>query len=119
MKINNCPTCGNILERYVSQDAVWYHCPICNWEYIEDVIDKPWKDQRIYTLILIPRNCINKSTLKSISRVFECNYIQAKKILETNSDIIICTGNATNIKTMRDVLKEGEVLYRIEPQFPW
>lgn len=76
-------------------------------------------DTTIYHVYLIlNQDTCNLQEIKAYAKLCHINYIQAKKAL-TNQRNLIASGNACEVKEILYHLKQFQVHYEIEPQYPY
>ena len=75
-------------------------------------------DSTIYHILLSSPFKADIDTLKLISKLSGCNYIEARKMIQ-NAPIEIFSGQATEVLRIQDALGKAGIKYRITPEFPY
>ncbi len=110
-----CEKCGSEMRRIDELCTVGMDCPNCGWCLV--TTSPIISDRQTYNIFLNS----NKSSLnhiKLISSIANCNYITAKKLIESVSVPIFC-GSAIEVRSIKKKLEDADVTYSIEPKFPY
>ena len=92
-------------------------CPNCGWGWATTYIEHINLDESDYHVILAASdNSLN--SIKTVSEVANCNYVEAKKLIK-NAPIEIFCGKAVEVKAIKEKLVAAGVNFRIEPEFPY
>ena len=92
-------------------------CPNCGWGWATTYIDPINLDESDYHMILVSSEN-SLSNIKLVSKTANCNYIEAKKLIE-NAPVEIFCGKAVDVKTIKDKLETANIEIKIEPDFPY
>lgn len=110
-----CEKCGSEMRRIDELCTVGMDCPNCGWCLV--TTNPIISDRQTYNIFLNS----NKSSLnhiKLISSIANCNYITAKKLIESAPVPIFC-GSAIEVRSIKKKLEDADVTYSIEPKFPY
>ena len=92
-------------------------CPNCGWGCTTTYIEPINLDKSDYHVILAASdNSLN--SIKTVSEVANCNYVEAKKLIE-NAPVEIFCGKAVEVKAIKKKLEAAGVDFRIEPEFTY
>ena len=97
--------------------AVGMNCPNCGWGWATTYIDPIKLDESDYHVILVS-NETALSYIRIVSETADCNYAEAKKLIE-NAPVELFCGKAAEVKAIREKLETAGVRFRIEPDFPY
>lgn len=112
-----CEQCGNPMTYFQEAHTCGWICPVCgdgvatsNFEPIlTDIVD--------YHVILVSADK-SLTSIKTISKIANCNFIEAKKMIE-NVPVEVFCGKAVDVKEIKDKLESVCIEIRIEPEFPY
>lgn len=110
-----CEKCGANMHTIDEVCTVGMVCPSCGWGWV--TTNPLISDIQIYNIFL---NTIESSVnnIKLISSIVNCNYITAKKLIES-APVSIFSGSALEAKSIIKKLEDADIPYNIEPKFPY
>ena len=114
----SCPECGGKLKSVIEGSSVTTYCAACDWSVTTSYIDPMFEDETEYTLHLVQGNTVCRETISSVSKAWNCNYLVAKSLIEDPSGGDI-KGDAMMISKVVSILKNGNVAYIIQPEWPY
>ena len=112
-----CPKCGAELRIERNYPSFSYICDNCGWEAVTTMWDPIDLDDTIFTVSLAPGNPANKETLSLVSSMTGKNFIESKKLIESNG--VIFSGKAREIQNFLKDLKDGPIKVQVSPDFPY
>ena len=112
-----CEKCGNEMKPLSDIYPIGMTCPNCGWGWATTYIDSINLDESDYHVILVS-NDNSLSIIKMVSETSNCNYVEAKKLIE-NAPVEIFSGKAVEVKTIKEKLETANIKFRIEPEFPY
>ena len=92
-------------------------CPNCGWGWATTYIDPINLDEGDYHIILVSSEN-SLSNIKLVSETANCNYVEAKKLIE-NVPVEIFCGKAVEVKAIKEKLGAANIEIKIEPEFPY
>ena len=92
-------------------------CPNCGWGWATTYIEPILTDNVDYHIFLEAGDS-SLSIIKMVSKIANCNYIEAKKMIEKAPVEIICS-KAVDVKAIQEKLEAANIEIRIEPEFPY
>ena len=111
-----CEHCGNELEYFQANSICGYYCGTCGDCVITSYFEPIVKDSVVYTIFIDQQEPI-KDAIKAASKVFGCNYLDARKGLAEGT--LNVSAGAREIQKKAIILQKGNVLFHIEPEFPY
>ncbi len=111
-----CSICGTEMKVIKSFGAVDYFCENCGNGCTCIFNEEIELDERIYELKL-GQNESNSNNIKIISNICNCNYLEAKKLID-NCDVI-AKHIAIRIKPKKEILDNNYINYIITPNFKY
>lgn len=112
-----CEKCGAEMKPLSDIYPVGMTCPNCGWGWATTYIDPINLDESNYRMILVSSEN-SLSSIKLVSETANCNYVEAKKLIE-NAPVEIFSGKAVEVKTIKEKLETANIKFRIEPEFPY
>lgn len=112
-----CEKCGHEMDYHHEGSGCGMTCPNCGWGWATTYIDPIKLDESDYHVILVS-NDNSLSIIKMVSETSNCNYVEAKKLIE-NAPVEIFSGKAVEVKTIKEKLETANIKFRIEPEFPY
>lgn len=120
MKMNEekflCEQCGSELHEFDELCTVGMECPNCGWCMV--TTSPIISDRHTYNIFINSNILPSINNIKLISEIANCNYITAKKLIESAPVQIFC-GSAINVKSAKKKLENANITYRIKPEFPY
>lgn len=123
-----CEKCGSIMESHDQEHTASMICPKCGWGWAATYnkpIDVDWTD---YAVFLQPGNSVDTANIKLIASVCSVNYLEARRILQSDTEVCVFTANndvsaefskAGKVKHIATLLSKNGMKYRIRPDFPY
>ena len=112
-----CEKCGAEMKPLSELYPIGMTCPNCGWGWATTYIDPINLDENDYRMILVSSEN-SLSNIKLVSETANCNYVEAKKLIEKAPVEIFC-GKAVEVKTIKEKLEAANIEIRIEPEFPY
>lgn len=112
-----CKKCGHEMKPLSDIHPIGMTCPNCGWGWATTYIDPINIDECDYHVIVTSGDN-SLSVIKVVSDIANCNYIEAKKIIE-NTPAEIYIGKAVNVKAIMEQLKSAGIDFSIKPEFPY
>lgn len=112
-----CEKCGDEMKPLSELYPIGMTCPNCGWGWATTYIDPINLDENDYRMILVSSEN-SLSNIKLVSETANCNYVEAKKLIEKAPVEIFC-GKAVEVKTIKEKLEAANIEIRIEPEFPY
>ena len=116
--MSKCEKCNSDLITKIEGSTLTISCTNCDWSIASTYYHPMYKDNTLYKVILEKGNLSSKENIKAISKVMNCNFLQAKKVIESNSPIIV-EDHAPEIIIQLRKLNNSNVKYSITPNFPY
>ena len=91
-------------------------CPNCGEGIATSYFDPMELDQTVYSIYIEEQNPQAES-IKALSKISNTNYLEARQALIDGTMCI--SGKASTIHKKVQLLKEYNVLFRIEPDYPY
>jgi len=110
-----CEKCGTEMVGFKENYSCGLKCPNCGWGVVTTFAEPIFSDRTVYKLEIVAEGSVEKEKLKAISKVFECNFLKAKKILEDGG--AFKSGNAVEIASFAKNLRDAGVQFEIFPEF--
>ena len=113
-----CDKCGSEMRYEQDGHSICWVCDNCG-DAIASTYFEPYEtDLSNYRVLIVTPFKATISVLKLISEIANCNYVEAKKLIE-NAPVEIFSGNAVEVKTIKEKLETANIKFRIEPEFPY
>lgn len=112
-----CEKCGHEMTSFREGHDCGMICHNCGWGVATTYIDPINLDENDYRMILVSSEN-SLSNIKLVSETANCNYVEAKKLIEKAPVEIFC-GKAVEVKTIKEKLEAANIEIRIEPEFPY
>lgn len=80
-----CEKCSAIMEYYQRYGSCGMTCPKCGWGWATTYIAPIKRDEIEYTLTIQREKPAKMETIRSLAHLFICNYLEAKKKIETDN----------------------------------
>lgn len=110
-----CEKCGSEMHEIDEFCTVGMECPNCGWGMV--TTSPAILDRRTYSIFL-NSNKDSINNIKLISAIANCNYITAKRLIESAPVLIFC-GSAIKVKSAKKKLEEADIAYSIKPEVPY
>ena len=112
-----CEKCGNEMKPLSDIYPIGMTCPNCGWGWATTYIDPINLDESDYHIILVSGDN-SLTTIKKVSETANCNFVEAKKMIEKAPVEIFC-GKAVAVKAVKKKLEAANIDVKIEPEFPY
>ena len=112
-----CEKCGHEMVSISETNPIGMTCTNCGWGWATTYIEPILTDTVDYRVILVSDNK-SLSSIKIVSKTTNCNYIEAKKIIEKAPIEIFC-GQAVDVKKIKEKFEAVNIEIKIEPEFPY
>lgn len=113
-----CEKCGAEMVPIDTDKPIGMKCPECGWGWVTSYIEPKLEDVTVYTIFLEQGNEPDTEAIKAISKVANCNLMQAKALI-TRSPQKLAEGRAVDIDNYAGLLNKASVKYCIEPEWPY
>ena len=111
-----CEKCGAEMVPIDLDQSIGMKCPKCGWGWVTSYIEPKLEDTTVYSIILEQGNEPAAEAIKAVSRVADCNFIQAKeRIIGAPEQMMV--GRAVDIERCIKLLDKASVKYYIEPEW--
>ena len=123
-----CEKCGEQMKSIAKEHTVGMTCPNCGWGWVTSHFDPIDTDQTDYSIFLKVGNPASVDNIKLIASICSKNFIEAKKILQTDVDVCIYTATnessadyskAGKVRHIAALLKNAQLDFYITPAFPY
>ena len=114
MICENCKT--KMVYKIIDRTQGWY-CPNCNNAIVTSYFTKIELDNTNYEVLLLANNETNIESIKLISKLTGLNFIKSNELLLHGG--LLIRGLARDINEIIKMLKENNVLYKIEPKYDY
>jgi len=109
-----CNKCDSEMKEKRSFGAIDYYCEKCGNSFTCIFSEEIELDENEYELKL-EKNEPSSNNIKIISKICNCNFIQAREIIVNNSSIF--KGKAVIIMDIKNELDNNNIKYSISPSF--
>lgn len=110
-----CEICGNPMTYFQEAHICGWMCSVCGDGVATTYIEPILTDTVDYRVILVSDDK-SLTSIKMISKIANCNYIEAKKIIEKTPVEVFC-GKAVDVKEIKEKLESAGIEIKIEPEF--
>ena len=93
-------------------------CPNCGWGWATSYFDPIVTDQTEYKIILLEGNDASVEKIRAVNRVSHRNLLKSKELI-ADAPQVIFEGDAIEVHDKKEILEEEQVLYKIEPDYPY
>lgn len=114
-----CPACAGPLKSCREGNARELFCPKCDWSLISVCLPCVMRDVQTYVVTVTAGNYKNREHLITLAQLVKVSPLQARKLLRERKGVVVCTGPASKVITVRDALRKVGLAFAIEPRFPW
>ena len=112
-----CEKCGHEMISISETHPIGMTCTNCGWGWATTYIEPILTDTVDYHVILVSTDK-SLTSIKMLSKIANCNYIEAKQIIEKTPVEIFC-GKAVDVKKIKEKLEAASIEIKIEPEFPY
>ena len=113
-----CENCGSKMSFKKDGHSICWICDNCGAALAATCFEPYETDLTVYHILIASPFKANTDILKLVSEIANCNYIEAKKMIE-NAPTEIFRGNAVEIKEIKQKLESASIDFKIEPKFPY
>ena len=113
-----CEKCGAEMVPIDTDKPIGMKCPECGWGWVTSYIEPKLEDVTVYSIILEQGNEPGVEVLKAVSKVANCNFIQAKAMI-TGAPQSMTEGRAVDIERCIELLDKASVKYYIDPEWTY
>ncbi len=113
-----CEKCGTEMIPIDADKPVGMTCPKCGWGWATTYIDPLQEDDTIYVVSLTEGNTATKEAIKTVAKISNKNFVQAKKMIE-NPPAVVYAGKAVEVKDILILLESQSMTYSVIPDFPY
>jgi len=118
-KATKCHKCDCEAAPKVDGNVQGIYCQKCEkWLVVTTYIPEILTDSTEYKIILVSGDFKNTDQIKVVADIGNINFIDARKLLKEN-EIEIYSGNAQTVKNAISNLVRANLVYRVEPDFPY
>lgn len=110
-----CEKCGTEMRSIHELCTVGMKCAACGWGWV--TTNPMISDTKTYNIFLYPIKS-TADNIKIISSIANCNYITAKKLIES-APVSVFSGSALEVKLIKERLENADIIHSIEPEFPY
>lgn len=111
-----CNECGAEMAYFQEGMTCGWICERCGNAITTSYIEPIELDEREYTVAIL-RQEPDAGRIKSVSKALGCNYVEARKALLEGT--LTFSGLASEVRSKAVALQNGNVLFGIEPDFPY
>ena len=113
-----CEKCNNEMIVQIEGHTQTMICPKCGYSIASSYFTKMELDENIYKITLFQEKDITLAKIKTISKIFEVNFLSAKKIL-THGQVDIFCDRALVVNAKKKELDKMNIPYSISPKFSY
>ncbi len=111
-----CDKCGAEMRFKQDGHSICWVCDNCGEAVASTYFESYETDLTDYCILLVAPFKATMDILKLISEIANCNYVEAKRIVEKAPVEIFC-GKAVEVKAIKEKLEAANLEIRIEPEF--
>ncbi len=112
-----CPECGGEMLEFYNKPALNLVCSKCGYRLATTKWDGIDLDNNNYNVYLTASKDISIEQIKIVSKISGNNFVLSKKIMENGGALI--SGNAKQIKQIKDFLEKSKIKFYITPNFKY
>ncbi len=113
-----CEKCGHEMTSFREGHDCGMICHTCGWGWATSYFDPYETDRTEYHILLAASYKPLIADIRVVSEIANCNYIEAKKLIE-NAPVEIYCGQAMDIMKIRERLDSAGIKFVIKPEFPY
>jgi hypothetical protein len=112
-----CEWCGSKTEYKIQGSCQGSFCtnPSCTWSVVTTYLPEFARDKTLYKMYLVSIDSASKNQIQFLSKVLNCNFIEAKRFLESNESYL-GEGLATEALKTNKLAIECGVGINFEPE---
>ncbi len=107
--------CEKCSHEMIRNSTIGMICPNCGWGWASTYIEPIFTDNTDYHII-IETNEADILVIKTISKIANINFLQAKKLIKS-APVKIFTGQACEVKRVKKILEDAMIPFSIKPEF--
>ncbi|MGN1277779.1 MAG: hypothetical protein ACI4UK_12385 [Floccifex sp.] len=77
------------------------------------------EDETIYDIYLLNGNIINQKVIMLVKNIFNISSNEALKLVKSGKDIKLYSGNAVEVKSLKEKLNNLNLKFKIVPEYNW
>lgn len=112
-----CEKCGAEMQYFQKYGSCGMTCPKCGWGWATTFTAPIDQDDAEYTISVSQSEAPSISTIKCVSKLSGCNFIEAKKMIQTNG--FTKSGKAREIQECAAAFSSADISFKITPDFPY
>lgn len=121
-----CEKCGTEMIDRSEGGSILVECPNCGWGWATTSYDPTADDDTAYEIWLRPGNSQSTEMLRLIASVSNINYLQAKKMLNSEEPVLLYKADneaaaiQNKVQKIQDIarrLEDANVMFFIVPDF--
>ena len=113
-----CDKCGGEMRYKKEGHSISWICDICGDAVASSFFEPYETDTTDYHILISASNKTDIGTLKIVAGVANCNYIEAKKLIE-KAPVEVFHGQAVEVKAIKEKFEATSIDFKIEPEFPY
>ena len=113
-----CKKCGAEMSYIKEGHSVSWICKNCGDAVATSFFEPYETDLTEYHIWICSSFKASTDRIKMISEIANCNFLEAKKMIE-NAPIEIFCGTAVDVKAIKEKLEAAGIEFSIEPDFPY
>lgn len=114
----SCPECGAPTEEIRAGRTSGTRCTNCGWSVVTTYTPPIEQDATQYAVHITNGDPHDKQQLKLIAQLMNCNFLQARELMQRNGTIVI-EGKAPQILAVKKRLIDANFVITVEPSFKW
>ena len=111
-----CENCKIEMVEFSEGSTIGIKCPTCGYSIVTTNIDQIYEDTQDYKVVLKNCNLDDIDSLRIVSKILSCNFIETKKLL-ANLPTLVFEGKATDVKLIKEMLDNISADYEITPNY--
>ena len=113
-----CEKCGHEMTSFREGHDCGMICHNCGWGVATSYFEPYEIDLTDYHILLTASYKPSIADIRVVSNIANCNYIEAKNLIE-NAPVEIYCGQAMDIMKIRERLVSADIEFVIKPEFPY
>lgn len=113
-----CEKCGHEMTSFREGHDCGMICHNCGWGVATSYFEPYETDRTDYHILLAASYKPSIADIRVVSDIANCNYIEAKNLIE-NAPVEIYCGQAMDIMKIRERLVSADIEFVIKPEFPY
>ena len=112
-----CSNCNKEMIFFTEGQCCGWKCPECGDALVTTYYSELETDNREYSISVSGNGDLNKTKIKAVSEVLNCNYLQAKA--ELSNGFTISNVSADDMSKIIKSLKNAGLYFDTTPEFPY